>query len=534
MSAEVELLAGRYRLVRSIGEGGAGVVYEAVHEDLGKRVAVKLLHPNRAQDETVSKRFKREARAVAAIGHRAIVDVYDIGRSDEGALFLVMELLEGRTLRELLRKEGFLESSLTTYVMSSVLSALEAAHRTGIVHRDIKPENIFLVRTGQHRPAVKLLDFGVSRFTDPALEDTKLTQSNTILGTPLYMSPEQAAGEKDVDHLTDIYATGSVMYECITGRPPFMADNLLALAAKIQTETPRHPSELRPDISKDLEATVLKAIARDRESRFQDASAFLDALLPIVDDVDRARISIWEPRSAPPSSPSPNDESTEPEGSTEEASLSDMPKRELASSPSDERAMIEQADTLGPTVNSAETDQGPTRRGRSRPIIIASVVAVGLIGAFALVVVSPWTRDQQVIESATGSGETATPPVLAKTPPTEPAPVAHDGAPPAETLPAEQVHITLVGVPERATIHVDGAVVDVEDGVLTVNRDDRDIPVEVSAVGYQTWRGTVSARESGTTRVRLRRRRQPLRGPKQGERPQNLGTKKLPSFGVGP
>lgn len=534
MKEEVELLAGRYRLVRSIGEGGAGVVYEALHEDLGKHVAVKLLHPNRAQDETVSKRFKREARAVAAIGHRAIVDVYDIGRSDEGALFLVMELLKGQTLRERLRKEGFLESSLVTYVISSVLSALEAAHRTGIVHRDIKPENIFLVRTGQHRPAVKLLDFGVSRFTDPALEDTRLTQSNTILGTPLYMSPEQAAGEKDVDHLTDIYATGAVMYECLTGRPPFVADNLLALAAKIQTETPGSPSELRPDISKDLETTVLKAISRDRDARFQDASTFLGALLPIVDEVDRARISIWEPRSSPPSSPPPIDESSVTESADEDDSVSVMPKRDLTSEPSDERAMIEQADTLGPTVNSAETDQDPIRSGRARSLVIAVVVVAAVfIGAIALVVVSPWTSNQHVIGTATGSGETKTVPhVTDQVPPHESTPLTSEEAPVADAPSVEQVDITLVGVPDGATIRVDGVVVD--GNSFAIDHEDRDIPVEVSAAGYQPWRGTVSARESGTARVRMRPLRPPRRTSKQQGQQQSPGTKKLPSFGVGP
>lgn len=300
-----DLVVEKYRLERLLGQGGMASVYEATHVAIGKGVAIKFLRPDLWANAEQLNRFHREAQAAATVGHEGIIDIHDLGVSEDGAPFLVMELLEGRNLGEVLGLDGTVELSLATYVTCQVLSALDAAHRAGVVHRDLKPDNIFLVERGAALPAVKLLDFGISRLVGPGsgdLESIRLTQTGALMGTPVYMSPEQAQGLTDIDHRTDIYAASAVFFECLTGKPPLTADNYNALIARILTDTVPPISKWRTDLPPELERVVIRGLEKDRLARYQHAGDMLLELLPFLDESARSWVALPDAAEEPDTS----------------------------------------------------------------------------------------------------------------------------------------------------------------------------------------------------------------------------------------
>ncbi|MFO0608042.1 MAG: serine/threonine-protein kinase [Polyangiales bacterium] len=274
-----EVVADRYRALRLLGEGAMGAVYEAEHVFIGRRVALKVLHPRFARSHEAVARFTREARAAAALGHPHIVAVTDFG-SHEGRPFLVMELLRGESLADRLLRAGALAPAEACRVAGEVLSALASAHAVGVVHRDLKPENVFLCE--DRGGAAKLLDFGVSKFHPPGARAAHVTKDGTPIGTPSYMAPEQWTGQRDVDLRADVYAAGVMLYELLTGALPFegATEGVLYGTVVHGTEPPAAPSELLPALPRSLDAVVLKAVSRDRAARHQSAEEFLDALRP--------------------------------------------------------------------------------------------------------------------------------------------------------------------------------------------------------------------------------------------------------------
>jgi serine/threonine-protein kinase len=268
------VLAGRYEVLRRIGEGGMGAVYEAKHALIGKRVAVKvLLEKFHAQRDFVE-RLLQEARLASSIGHENIVDVTDFGTTDDGRSFVVMEFLDGESLASLAIREAPLPIERSLRIARQVASALGAAHAKGIFHRDVKPENIYLVQRGD-ADFVKVVDFGISKAVKPGgdegPETYRLTHTGLLLGTPLYMSPEQARGSEDLDHRVDIWALGVLLYECLTGEVPFRANNYLQIISQVLTHEPLPPSQLRPElgIPDAVEAVVMRAMDKDRTRRYQ-------------------------------------------------------------------------------------------------------------------------------------------------------------------------------------------------------------------------------------------------------------------------
>jgi eukaryotic-like serine/threonine-protein kinase len=268
------VLAGRYEVLRRIGEGGMGAVYEAKHALIGKRVAVKvLLEKFHAQRDFVE-RLLQEARLASSIGHENIVDVTDFGTTDDGRSFVVMEFLDGESLASLAMREAPLPIERSLRIARQVASALGAAHAKGIFHRDVKPENIYLVQRGD-ADFVKVVDFGISKAVKPGgdegPETYRLTHTGLLLGTPLYMSPEQARGSEDLDHRVDIWALGVLLYECLTGEVPFRANNYLQIISQVLTHAPMPPSQLRPElgIPDAVEAVVMRAMDKDRTRRYQ-------------------------------------------------------------------------------------------------------------------------------------------------------------------------------------------------------------------------------------------------------------------------
>jgi len=227
-------IVGSYQLVRQLGQGAMGAVFEAVHTRIrNKRAAVKLLRSDLVAYPTAFARFEREAEAAASIGHEGIIDVYDYGQTDDGSPFLVMELLQGRSLADELKEDPLtgqfvpLAMDFTILVAGGVLSALAAAHATGIIHRDLKPDNIFLVTTSEGLPQVKILDFGIALISElgGGKSEFSLTKTGMIVGTPLYMSPEQAMGDRElVDQRTDVWSMGVILYQCLPGQYPFCYD----------------------------------------------------------------------------------------------------------------------------------------------------------------------------------------------------------------------------------------------------------------------------------------------------------------------
>jgi serine/threonine-protein kinase len=280
-------LAERYEIIRRIGEGGMGAVYEARHSIIGKRVAIKVLLEKFLENEELIARLLQEARLASSIGHQNIVDVTDFGTTRDGRAFVVMEFLEGEPLSELIMRDAPLPVERSLAIVKQVASALGAAHNKGIVHRDVKPENVYLVRRGD-LDFVKVVDFGVSKAVrtqeETGSEWARLTRTGAVLGTPLFMSPEQAGGSEDIDARADIWATALILYECLTGELPFRGSNYLGVVAQIQNKDVQPPSALRPElgIPDAVDRMVMHGLERDRTRRYQHMAAFeqdIDRLL---------------------------------------------------------------------------------------------------------------------------------------------------------------------------------------------------------------------------------------------------------------
>jgi CheY-like chemotaxis protein len=271
------LLAGRYRVGARLGSGGMGSVHEAVREDLGNMpVAIKVLHPTLATDLDVLRRFEREAHTVASLDHPNIVRIVDFHMVPDEPALLVMERLHGFSVADALTMGQKFEVEEVAFITLQVLAALEAAHGANVVHRDLKPDNIFLISLPGTPNVVKILDFGVAKLVDGPRND-KLTQTGMVMGTPAYMAPEQARGVT-VDARCDLYAVGCLMYEALTGRPPFVAENYNALIYEIQLGTPPKLLDYRPEVDAAFVRLIEKAMARDPEARFQTARSMADAV----------------------------------------------------------------------------------------------------------------------------------------------------------------------------------------------------------------------------------------------------------------
>jgi serine/threonine-protein kinase len=276
------LLGNKYRVLAIIGAGAMGRVFQAQNEFTGKLVALKWMHADVAAAPNAAERLLREARAASKLKHPNVVDIYDIVH-EGSTLFLVMELLEGETLSAYLRRNQQLALSEFIALLLQALEGVAAAHDKGVIHRDLKPDNIFLVRAaGSEKVTVKVVDFGVAKLTgQPA---TKITQTGSAVGTPLYMSFEQLRADRSIDGRSDIYAFGVMLYEAITGQMPYSASSITELAIKVATSEPVAVTQLRADVPTSLADIVERACARDRERRTPTARALLAELEPFASE----------------------------------------------------------------------------------------------------------------------------------------------------------------------------------------------------------------------------------------------------------
>jgi serine/threonine-protein kinase len=379
-------LIDRYRLLSLVGEGGMGVVYRAEHTVLGKQVAMKLLHSHLTEVPEAVERFFREARTAADVATDHVVQVTDSGQTEDGTVFLVMELLSGESLADLLDREQRLDVERAVRLALQVTEALAAVHEKGVIHRDLKPGNIQLARVGKEKDFarregakprrawsgatkdfVTLLDFGIAKIRESSI---KLTQTGMILGSPSYMAPEQAAS-RPIDHRTDIYALGVILYEMLTGAPPFFGEKAPEILMAHLTDDPPPPRAVRPDIPLELERIVLRCLAKSPENRPEDMAGLGEDLRACLE------------AGTPPEEPAVALGTTQPPAAFEPTVSDDSPLDDLAQ----DETRPQKADEPAPEQDNAPASTaaiGAMVSGR-RALAVASVLALAAGVAAALV-----------------------------------------------------------------------------------------------------------------------------------------------------
>ena len=270
---------GNYKITAKLGEGGMGVVYLAEHPVIGKKVAMKAIHPELSKNSDVVSRFITEAKAVNQIGHEHIVDIADFGNTSDGEFYFVMEYLQGESLSDRLKREKRIPLNQAMSIGAQIADALNASHQQGIIHRDLKPENIFLCNRGANREFVKVLDFGLAKLTQNDQKVTHKTRTGSVMGTPYYMSPEQCEGKTEIDYRADSYSLGVLIFEMLTGKVPFGGEGYGEIIVKHVTMPPPSVRSVVPDLPEYMDAIMYRVLAKDRDQRFQTMSDLREALL---------------------------------------------------------------------------------------------------------------------------------------------------------------------------------------------------------------------------------------------------------------
>jgi serine/threonine protein kinase len=379
-------IVGKYQITRPIGHGGGGRVYEAVHVDLKKRVALKTLSAVLATNEATVQRFMREGELATRIRHPHVVDITDFG-VHQGRPYLVMELLEGEDLLTYINRAGALPVEQLLEIMLPVIAATGAAHDVGVIHRDLKPSNVFLARTQRGGTQPKLLDFGISK-VDRGVSISELTRADSLLGTPHYMSPEHVRDSKNIDTRADQYALGVILYQLSTGRLPFHHDDVFSLLHQVVNEPFDPPRKLRPDLSPDLEKVILRAMSRKREERFASVYQLGAALLPFASPAIRATWSSVFTASIPPPSM--------PKVTVIGPKLQGVERDDVVSAPTLEAF---QGPGTPPTTAALPTKSAPMRRS-----LAWAAIALGC----ALVGVTLWATTRSKPDATSGATVTST------------------------------------------------------------------------------------------------------------------------------
>jgi tRNA A-37 threonylcarbamoyl transferase component Bud32 len=472
-----EVLGERYRLTRKLAEGGMGAVYLAEHVEIGGKLAVKLLRSELAESALFLRRFRREARATAALRHRNIVKLFDAGLAPWGEPYMVMEYLQGESLRALLGRCGPLPLGFAVEIARQALEGLAVTHEAGIVHRDLKPDNLILVYEGGEEPTVKLIDFGISKFAPD--QATELTSTGVVLGTARYMSPEQAEGREDVDGRTDIYAMGVVLYHMLTGAFPHDGAGHKETLAHVLHRPPVPPAEHCAGFPDGLSRAILKALARDPADRYPGALEMADALARLdlagscqeresptvgADDVSVVSGDLGEPA----------------DGAAQDET---RPAR-----PATQRRAAGRAQT---TAREWIALKGPTRSHRRTAVVAIALAALVLAtaalwrsGAIAMLVAR--VAPASAAEAGAASAH----------PRTEPPRVAPSPAPVRRG-----VLVSVEGTPDGSRIFWDGALVPMNP--FRVERRETITPLRVEADGYETFSVAVLPTEDQIVHVAM-------------------------------
>lgn len=410
-----QLIDGKYQIVRLIGEGGMGSVYEGKNTLISRRVAIKVLHPGAASaDEGAVRRFEREAQAAGRIGSDHILEVLDVGIFPDGSRYMVMEYLDGEPLSERIHRLGRMSPHELRPILSQALVGLGAAHKAGIVHRDLKPDNVFIIKEKAGRQDfVKLIDFGISKFAVLG-GDMSMTRTGALMGTPYYMSPEQAKGASNVTQLSDIYSLGVIAFEALTGKVPFDGTTFNELMFKIVLSEAPDPEELVVGLDPAFSAIVRRAMHRDATKRFQSADEFLAAL------------ERWSPMAR---------------------TVSDGTPFTVQAFGADGTPLHDSSSSLPPTIPRAEYEAQPVRVPLQRsPVLLFVGIGVAL-AAVALGLSFALGGDDAEPEAAGGTAAETPSAKQAEAPPPIPPPAA-----PAPTPPPAPVAVTPAPPPAAPTL----------------------------------------------------------------------------------
>ena len=374
-----DVIAGKYVVERVLGVGGMGVVVAAKHKTLGERYAIKFLLPQAMASADVIKRFRQEAMAAARLRSEHVTRVYDDGELPDGSPFLVMEYLDGKDLSAVLRDEAPLAVPRVVGFVMQACEALAEAHAAGIIHRDLKPSNLFVIKRLDGTPSVKLIDFGISKVQLPDADGEAggMTATAVMMGSPLYMAPEQMVSARDVDARADIWSLGIILHTLLAGTPPFRAATVMGVYEAIVAGAPPVRKQ-RPDVPEGLEAAILKCLQKDRRQRFSDVGELSEAIAPFGDEGAQREASrikrILVARAASSSSAPPAAAAavTPPEGPSKSASVKPAPLASSASSPSLSSSSPLEAQGTGGSWD----PRPPSARGTRRAVIIASAIAL--------------------------------------------------------------------------------------------------------------------------------------------------------------
>ncbi|MEZ4264689.1 MAG: protein kinase [Polyangiaceae bacterium] len=405
-------IAGKFLVEERVGSGAMGDVYRARHATLDTVIAIKIMRPDLAKDEMFRERFYREAKAASKLEHVNSVRVIDYGHDDDGLIYLAMEFLAGRDLLTVLREDWPLSDERVVSIVSQTLAAVSVAHELGIVHRDLKPENIMVLPNpddlAQHRDIVKVCDFGIAKLNDPRAFQTEgggagkaLTTSGTLIGTPEYMSPEQARGDP-LDARSDIYSVGVILYQMLTGRVPFTAENMLGVVLKHVTDEPAPPSSMRAGVHGRLEAICLRALRKKREERYQTAREMRADLKKALGSDPRVRFD-----SVPELPSSPGSVVVRPTGTLVTGDRATMP---VDSRPQDMGSGHHRPD-FSPKQTSDGTELSVAAPSRSKMTVGVVIAFVALaVGAGSVVLYT-----KRLAQTDTGPSASASAPVSATT-----------------------------------------------------------------------------------------------------------------------
>lgn len=449
-SAPVDPLIGftlddKYRIEARLGIGGMGTVYRARHLLIDRAVAVKVLSQRFVEDDAAQMRFRREAKAAGRLQHQNAVAVTDFGQTAEGYVYIVMELLEGRTLRDVLAKEAPLDTARAVALMLQTSAAVAAAHEAGIIHRDLKPANIFIVHNSELPSVVKVLDFGIAKLAADTLEEDEahtLTQVGAMIGTPRYMSPEQCDGA-ELTPAADVYSLGVILYEMLTGIVPFSGSTPLAIAMKHTAEAPRPPRDFVTSIPATLEAVVLHALEKSPEKRPADAAEFRRELLTTAEKLGLEHGAT----TSAPDLQALRDVGTQSPSGRLLIDLVRLRENRAATSTANELTVISKtgaAQVEPPAMGAADVHTGHSfprvsvqlgqtlDRARQKPIaLLGLIVVLAVIGAVGFFTVRAWRSATPVAEQAIVNPTPTPTPEVTPSPTPAPSPKREQRKPPA-------------------------------------------------------------------------------------------------------
>ncbi|MFO8071494.1 MAG: serine/threonine-protein kinase [Polyangia bacterium] len=493
----------KYRLVRLVGRGGMGAVYEAVHVRLGRSFAIKVMHPEEESPHGSVERLYREAMAASSIGHPNIVEIFDVNEEEDGTAFIAMELLKGTSLSDVIRAEGVVTPQRAIAFSLQILSALSAAHAKGIVHRDLKPDNVFVAVDKGMREVVKILDFGVAKVEDPREGEMELTKSGVVFGSPYYLAPEQARGRRDIDARADLWAAGVLLYYMLTGKRPFEGENYNEILGCILMEDPEPLSSEVPELPEALVEVVDRALEKDREERWSSADEMIDAILDFHDtsrdEMSTSVIRTLRGSDAPPAPVDPRFRVEIPAG------ISTSARR---------------VDPASVTQASAAFSDRKRRLGRFGRIGIAAAGIGGVAIAFAVGALIFWgadsgsaREDDSAAAASADSGGAGDGTRLGEASGAIPAD-SEGGDAAADDSGEGEATIALEGLPDGARVTVDGREVEAPI-VLPASGDE--VLLSVTAGGFEPFSRKLVADRDRSVEVEMepiekRRKKRPVRG----------------------